>query len=765
MHVFDRLGALTAHAPRRIVAVWVILVALAATLALTGFGAGGLFERLHSGEPRVPGSESQEARTIIEDAGDEGASVTAVMNGVDLDSPETLAETSRAAARLHSVLLADDRIDTVVDPFIVPGGPQSEAAAALLAEEGTGFLVTVGLAPGLDADAEATAHDDVLAELRTFAEDVGAEAQLTSGTLITDAIIHQMEEDLTTGEMVALPISLLIMVVVFGGFLAAGMPLAGALASIAGGLAVLWGFSAVIDLESVVVNVVTVLGLGLSIDYGLLIVSRFREEIRRAVDEEEAQLAATGPIPTGRVRRERRKGRGDAAVIRATRRTLTTAGRTVTFSAITVAVAVAGLLLLRPDILRSLGAAGVSVVALAVLSALTLVPALLAWRGRRMLRPSALSRIPGVRSVLGRFGETAPSSGLFSALAGRVQRHPWWVMIGTAAVLMLLASPLLGLQLRNSTVEMLPPGTEQREVIDTLDEQYPALADAPVQVLVESGGAQTLSDEIADIAGVERIDPPQSLDEDYEVLGVHLADSVDPGGSSAEGVVDEIRQLRESSEATYWVFGQAANQIDFTEALIAGIPLAAGVVVLATFILLFAMTGSVLVPAKALVVNLLSLAASVGVTTWVFQEGNLSGLLGFEPVGGLESYVVAVVVAFGFGLAMDYEVFLIARIKEFYDAGPGGREGNDAAVRDGLQQSGRIITSAAAVIVVVFAGFVSGELVVIKQAGFALAVTVIIDATLVRMLLVPATMTLLGHRNWWAPRPLRALHRRIAITH
>ncbi|MGN0113663.1 MAG: MMPL family transporter, partial [Cellulosimicrobium funkei] len=188
---------------------------------------------------------------------------------------------------------------------------------------------------------------------------------------------------------------------------------------------------------------------------------------------------------------------------------------------------------------------------------------------------------------------------------------------------------------------------------------------------------------------------------------------------------------------------------------------AVGIVVGATLVLLFLMTGSVVVPVKALLTNALSLAASLGVLVWVFQDGHLEGLLNFSSVGGIETYVVALVVAFAFGLAMDYEVFLLARIKELYDAGLS----NDEAVRLGLQRSGRIITSAAAIIVVVFAGFVFGDLLVIKEVGFALAVAVLIDATIVRLLLVPATMTLLGRYNWWAPGPLRRVHRRLAITH
>ncbi|SEE05982.1 putative drug exporter of the RND superfamily [Ruania alba] len=740
--------------------IWLVLVGLAGALALTGFGSQGLFDRLHSGEPRVPGSESQEARTLIEEASDDGPTVTAVLTDVDLTDPEVVTTAGRAAARMHSVLLSTDGVAAVLDAFAFPDGLESEQAAPFVAADGDGLLVTVELSAELSEDDQDAAHAVVLDELISFGNELGVTPQISSPTLLTEAIVGQMEEDLATGEMVALPISLIVMVVVFGGFLAAGMPLAGALASIAGGLGVLWGFSAMIDLDSVVVNVVTVLGLGLSIDYGLLIVSRFREEIRREVD---AELADTSP---GRRRRHAR-GR-DGAVVRAMRSTMTTAGRTVTFSAIIVAIAISGLLLLRPDILKSLGAAGVSVVLIALLSALTLVPALLAWRGRRMLRPSALSRIPGLRLLLGRFGESAPERGVFSALATRVQRHPWLVLLGSAVVLGFLASPLLGLQLRNSTIDLLPPGSEQREVVETIDAKYPLLATPQMQVVVQAGDQGGLADEIAGIEHVSAVDEAQPVSDEHVLLGVRLTDGIDPGGTEATQVVESIRDLRDTgNDATFWVLGQAANQIDFTDALVDGLPVAVGVVVLATFVLLFLMTGSLLVPLKALLVNTLSIAASLGVTTWVFQEGHLSGLLGFEPVGGLESYVVAVVVAFGFGLAMDYEVFLIARIKEFYDASSHhslGRD-NDAAVRDGLQQSGRIITSAALVIIVVFAGFMSGELIVIKEAGFALAVTVLIDATLVRMLLVPSTMTLLGHRNWWAPRPLRALHRRFGIAH
>src|SRR5699024_4091296 len=281
------------------------------------------------------------------------------------------------------------------------------------------------------------AEEQVVDQLTVFGDDLGDDARVlvSSNTLLTDSIVGQMQSDLTRGEAVALPISLLVMVIVFGGFLAAGMPLAGAIASIAGGLGALLGFSHLIELDSVVVNVVTVLGLGLSIDYGLLIVSRYREEIRREVDAE-----LTDSVPGERRRRSRRRSRRDPVVERALRTTLSTAGRTVTFSALTVAIAIAGLLLLRPEILRSLGAAGVSVVA----SARPRVRALRRLRGRRMLRPPLLSKVPGLRRLLGTLGETAPTHGFFSRLADGVQRRPWLVMVAVAAVLVFLASPLLG---------------------------------------------------------------------------------------------------------------------------------------------------------------------------------------------------------------------------------------------------------------------------------------------------------------------------------
>lgn len=745
--VFESLGRTVARHPRVTVALWALFTIVGFALALVGVHGENLFDRLTSGEPTVTGSDSQRASTIMEDSDTSGAGLTLVVRGVD----PTLPGLTDALAPARTELAAIPHVASVIDPLALPDGAANPAAAPLLAQDGDGFLVVVELSPGLTGTQEDTALDAVEQRLDAIPAELRDVAPKASGivggtSLIVSAITDQVERDLTRGEGVALPIALLIMVLVFGGFLAASMPLVGAVASIAGGMLALFGFSYLMPhMESSVVNVVTVLGLGLSIDYGLLIVSRFREELHRLVDTDGGHGA--------------RRRRGDGAVTTAVVRTMATAGRTVTFSALTVAVSIAGLLVFRLDILRAFGAGSVAVILVAVATALTLVPAMLVLFGRRLVRPGVLSRVPALRRVLAHTADVQHEEGGFSRLAGRVQRRPWWVLGGSLVILAVLASPLLHLELRNSTTQLLPLGSTQREYVQVLAEQYPASSSAAVMVVAQTSleSATAAVPDLEALPGVASVDPPVASGSAV-LIGVR-PDSDDAGGAVASDVVREVRELDLPFDA--WVTGQAANQIDFVQALVDRAPWALGIVVVATFILLFLMTGSVVIPLKALITNALSLSASLGVLVWVFQDGHLSGVLGFESTGGIETYVVALVTAFAFGLAMDYEVFLLSRIKELYDAGAS----NDDAVRLGLQRSGRIITSAAAIIVAVFAGFVSGELLVIKEVGFSLAVAVLIDATLVRLLLVPATMTVLGRANWWAPAPLRRLHDRLGFTH
>jgi RND superfamily putative drug exporter len=544
-----------------------------------------------------------------------------------------------------------------------------------------------------------------------------------------------VQVDLRTGEGIALPLSLLVMGVVFGGFIAAGLPIVGAIASIAGGLGALLAWSHLLELDASVVNVVTVLGLGLCIDYGLLIVSRYREELRDT-DREPGSRA----------------DRADALGV-----TLATAGRTVVFSAVTVAISLMGLLAFGAEIFKAIGAAAMSIVLIALLVAITLVPALIALAGERMARPGAAHHIPGVRRLARRLGDVAPAEGRFSALARWVQRHALKVFLGLTALLLLAAAPVLHMQLRSDGIQLLPESSAQRQFFTDMADNYPAAASPEVTVVADApvNEVRAWADRVARMDGVESVDPPQRRG-DLVVLGVRT-DGADPMSQAARDVVHELRADR--PDFPTWVTGQAAGLVDFTGDLKERAPIAIGAVVLATFVLLFLMTGSLLVPLKALVMNIVSLGASLGVLVWIFQDGHFQNLLGFTSPGGIEAFVPALTLAFGFGLAMDYEVFLLSRIVEQRHLGAN----NDLAVERGLQRSGRIITSAALIIIIVFAGFIAGQLLVIKEVGVALAVAVFIDATLVRMLLVPATMTLLGEWNWWAPAYLRKVYRRFGL--
>ncbi|MGO3797269.1 MAG: MMPL family transporter, partial [Pauljensenia sp.] len=567
----------------------------------------------------------------------------------------------------------------------------------------------------------------------------GAEVQQVSEHVISEAILGQVRHDLVAGELVGLPVAALIMVIVFGGLLAAGMPLVAAVCAIAVGTGALWVATFATGIDSFILNVISIIGVALSIDYGLLVVSRFREERKGLAPG--ADGAGAGP------------GRDEIAA--AVRRSVATAGRTVTFSAVTIAFAMVGLLVMRTHVLRTIGFGGMLVTLLALLASVTLVPALLTLLGGRIVRPSPVTKVPGLRRLVAAVGDSSGDDGFFSRLARRVHAHPWWVMGASALVLVAMALPLKGLELRNNFTDYIPAGTQLRAAFDTVQADYPALAVPSVQAVVDTPvtGTQDLVEEVRDIPGVEEVRVSElGSDPSMSVVDVRVEAS-DPVGEEVTDVMLAMRDLDPGQG--WWVGGGAALQHDFTHALVQDAPGALAIVAAAVLVLLFLMTGSLLVPVKALIINSLSLLASLGLTTLVFEHG----LFGVPRTQGLETFIVACMVAFGFGLAMDYEVFLLARIKEYWDQGLD----NDTAVERGLQRSGRIITSAAAIIIAVFIGFTAGQMLAIKQIGVALAIMVATDATLTRLLLVPATMTLLGRWNWWAPAPLRRLHARFGL--
>ena len=581
--------------------------------------------------------------------------------------------------------------------------------------------------PSITAEEEDVATRQVDAVFDRLADETGATGSQRGGLrALVDRIVEQVKVDGQRGEGIALPVSFLVMVVVFGGFLAAGFPVFGAIASIAGALVSLLGFSYLLDLDATVVNVVTVLGLGLCIDYGLLVVSRFREEMR----------ALLHGVPVADATREQ--------VVDAVATTLHRAGRTIVFSALIVAISLAGLMVLQIPFIRAVSAAGVSVVLVALAVALSLIPALCALGARRLLR---------------RGTESSGDVGVFSRLAEVVHRVPWLVIALVSGLLVVLAVPALRLDLTSSGPELLPVGTPERSFYEDFREGWPQLAGPEVLVVTTAPVAevQAWAATAADRPGVESVDPVRPLENGLTSVGFQTGDN--GTGDNSRALVDSLRGDRPPL-ANAHVVGQASGVLDFRATVADRAVWAIGLVVLATLVLLFLMTGSVVIPVKALVMNVLSLGAALGVTVWIFEDGHLERLLRFASTGAVENTIPLLVLAFGFGLSMDYEVFLLSRIVELHEQGHDTR----TAVTLGLQRSGRIITSAALLMGIVFAGFAAGDLLIMKQMGVALVLAIAIDATLVRMLLVPATMSVLGSVNWWAPRPLRRLHERWGIT-
>ena len=729
--MLDRWGRLIGHHPRTVVLTWVLAVAVSFLVALGALGNPALFDRLHSSDAVSPG-DAQLARDLaLEAGGGTFANDTLIVEGSPATNPFVLQNVGTALQAISEI----EGVESVVNPVVAPdGGVTSPQAAPLVRDEGGGrygFVTVVTYAEDLEGaalDRARTAVDHQLDQVVAGA--MATDSQRGSVKDLVDAIIGQVGTDMKKGEGIALPISFLVMIIVFGGFLAAGLPIAGAIASIGGALLILLGFSYVIDLDATVVNIVTVLGLGLCIDYGLLIVSRFREEARALL---------SGP-PAESLDADR--------VAEITGRTLDRAGRTVIFSAVTVAISLVGLMFFPVVFMRASGAAGIAVVLLALLVAVTLIPALCALGARRLLR---------------RGTEQAPDEGVFSRLSRVVQRAPWVVIAACLAVLVTAALPSLRLQLTSSGPELLPAGARERVFFETLAEQYPDMASPDVTYVTEAP-----KDEVERWAETGATGLPGLVAEpvvtsvgtvgDREILSVELRTGDGGLGEASRTLVDRLHA--EPPPVEGHIGGQASSLRDLTSIIVEGAPYAVLTVVLATFVLLFLMTGSVVVPIKALVMNVVSLGASLGALVWIFQDGHLEGLLGFTSTGAVEATIPVLALAFGFGLSMDYEVFLLSRIVELHE---GGMPTNDA-VRLGLQRSGRIITSAALLMVIVFSGFITAQVLAVKQTGVALVLAILIDATLVRMLLVPATMSVLGEWNWWAPRWMKGLHARFGIT-
>jgi len=716
--MLERLGHVTVRRRRAVLSAAAVFV-----LVALAWGTG-VFGRLTGGGFEDPGSESTRAAALAEqalgrDAVDAVVVYRAAVGGPTVDQP---AYRDTVVGLLDR--LPDDAVVAATSYWSTGGAP------ALVADDGRTTYVALRLAGVDDAGREAAYEriaDDLVAPAASGLE------TLRGGPVPTSlAVNDQVSADIARAESLSIPVLLVLLVVVFGGLAAASLPLA------IGGLAVLGAFTALrvislaTDVSVFAVNIVTMLGLGLAIDYALFVVSRFREELAAGHDTERAVV-----------------------------RTMVTAGRTVLFSGLTVALALSAMLLFPLGFLRSMGFGGVAAVLVAMVGSLTVLPAILAVLGERV---NAL-RVPLPGAARRRQSEVqAPDRGAWHAIASAVMRRPVLVVAGLTVVLVAMGTPFLRVAFGSPDARVLPVGTEERVAAEVLERSFPGSATRPIDVVVRLAGPaadagpelQGYADRLAAVPGVTSV-AAAGLAGDTARLSLTYAP--DPVSERARALVDTVRAVPGPAGSDVAVGGLTAANADTLAAIGRTLPWALLWVVGGMLLLLFLAFGSVVLPIKAVLMNVLSLGAAFGAVVWIFQDGYGSGLLGFTSVGSVEASQPVLMFAIAFGLAMDYEVFLLSRIREEWL-----RTGDNAqAVAVGLQRTGRIITSAALLLVVVIGAFATSGVTFIKMIGVGVAIAIVVDATVVRALLVPATMRLLGRWNWWAPAPLARLHARVGI--
>ncbi|HEY0000369.1 MAG TPA: MMPL family transporter, partial [Actinoplanes sp.] len=547
----------------------------------------------------------------------------------------------------------------------------------------------------------------------------GASSQLSGAVALNAATSARSTDDLAKAELISLPITLILLVFIFGSLVAASLPVLIGSASVLGSLGVLHAIASVHDVNSFAVNVASLLGFGMAIDYGLFMVGRFREE------------QADGRTPA-----------------EAVRRTVATAGRTVVFSATLLMIALGALMFFPQGFLNSLAYGGLAAVFLAALFSLTLLPALLAVLGPRV------DKLP-VR--LPRRSTAAEGSG-WARLAAFVLRRPLLVALPILAGLLLLAAPIGGAQFGEADERMLPAGDPSRQAIETLKADYPQFSGDGVQIVLRGPvDLEGFAYAAAQVDGVAQLTPADRVG-DITVLTAVLK-ATDPFSAEARDAVAGLRALGVPAGTELLVGGTTARNVDSLDATADRLPLVAGVLTGATLLLMFLAFGSILLPIKAVVMSALSLTATFGSLIWIFQEGHGAGLLNITPAP-LEAGIVVLMAAVVFGLSTDYEVFLLSRMVEARTRGASTPE----AVTTGLTRTGRVISAAALLLIVVTGAFALSSVTTMRFVGVGMIIALVLDATVVRMLLVPAVMRLLGDAAWWSPGPLRRLQQRAGLA-
>lgn len=717
--MLERIGKIAAHRARTVLVTSLLLLVAA---AVAGFGAFGVLKGEGFDDPD---SDSYKASQLIQDEFGELPSLVVEVraNGKSVDDPAVAA----VGARLTTALGSAEDFNGAIS-YWSTGSPQ------LKSSDGGKALVI------------AQTDEDVSELPKSVRDAVGADlgsdgvitVKLGGGAALGPEVNGQVGKSLAIAEAIAVPITLVLLVLAFGSVVAAMVPLAIGFVAILGTFGELFVLGHLTDVSIFSINLTTALGLGLAIDYGLLIVARHRELIAGGATVEEAVV-----------------------------RTVQTAGRTIVFSAATVAAALAVLLVFPMYFLRSFAYAGIGVVVISALAALFIAPALLSVLGPRVEG----GRIRGVKGVQG--AETP----FWSGLANGVAKRPVLAALPVLAVLLVAASPLLGVKFGTPDERVLPKDSAIHQVGDSLRDDYTTNEDNTVDIVVTGSGAEAnvaaYATEVSTLPGVARVDTatasyvqggvtagrpdPEMARPEAQLLSV--VSTAAPKSDAAQDLVRDIRALPGAPDTKVLVGGDDAELVDTKNAIADRIPLAAGLIALTTFIVLFLFTGSIVQPLRALVLNGLSIAAAMGVTVWVFQDGHLADFLGFTPLP-MDTSMTVLLFCIAFGLSMDYEVFVISRIKELHEAGYSSTD----AVTHGLARTGRIVSTAAVLLAVTFVAFMTSSVSFLQLFGLGAALAILIDATLVRGILVPATMKLLGPAAWYAPRGMRRVYEKVGVS-
>jgi RND superfamily putative drug exporter len=703
--MFERWGYFVVRARWAVLAAGLALVVLGVTWGTGVFGA------LSSGGFNDPDTASNRVREqITQELGNQDSDIIALYSSgsATVDDPTFKATVTGALDRAKG----RPEVAQVISYY-------ETQAPSLVSTDRHATYAVLRLRPGSDSQKQADYHaiSDILAAGDGITTQLGGVRPF-----LADAS-DRSASDIKRAETLSMPILLVLLVFIFGSVVAAAWPL------LIGGVAILGAFvvtrllAYVTDVSVFAVNIITLIGLGLSIDYALFMVSRFREELRAGHDTRTAVV-----------------------------RTIATAGRTVAVSGITVTLALASLLLFPQGFLKSMGYGGMAAVLIAMLASLSLLPAGLAVLGHRI---NAL-RVP---LPWGRSRAQGSDQGAWARLAHSVMRRPWLYLVGVLVILAVLAAPVTRITFGGADTRVLPASASSRVVDERLAAEFPATSTYPVQVLatgVDQAGTAAL---LARIQALPHVTGAKVAATKGSAVLISVAYTGESTGDDARAVVRAIRALAPAPGTTIGVTGYTADLLDQLARLGAKLPWMALFVIVVTFVLLFLAFGSVILPIKAILMNIVSLGAAFGAVVFIFQDGHFASWLGFTPMGFIEPTNPIMMIAVLFGLATDYEVFLLSRVREEKDAGAD----NVTAVATGLQRTGQIITSAALLLIIVVIGFAAGEIAFLKLIGIGMVVAIAVDSTLVRALLVPASMRLLGRWNWWAPGPLARLYARYGI--